>query len=365
MIGRARNLLARLLAGGGGPPSRGDVLFAFRALLGRDPENERVIGYHLTHRSVAELYTEIARSAEYTSKSKSSPYFHYNASIDASEVICAHEYPARAAMPGHVVNFLGVAMNVDFMSTARQLAGTVDEVPIPSNWHADMSEWAAALRAVDLARDEFTALELGCGWGCWMINTVVAARRRGLKVHAIGIEGDAAHVDFAREAFATNGIPTTQYTLHHGVAAARPGVALFPKSDSKGARWGSEPLFNPPPDVLSRSLASLRYDRVDIMPLADVIGSRPRVDLLHMDIQGGEADLVRDCRELLAAKVAYLVIGTHSREIEGALFATLLADGWVLEIERPAILELKEGKPPKIHGDGVQGWRNPRLIALD
>jgi hypothetical protein len=59
------------------------------------------------------------------------------------------------------------------------------------------------------------------------------------------------------------------------------------------------------------------------------------------------------------------VIGTHSREIEGELFATLLADGWVLEIERPAILELAKGKPPKTHGDGVQGWRNPRLLPID
>ena len=357
---RLRNLLSRLVAGGGGAPSRGDVLIAFRALLDREPENERAIAYHQTHETVADLYTEIARSAEYTSKSKSSPYFHLNASIDAAKVITAHDYPARVAMEGHVVNVLGVAMNVDFMSAARHLAGMVEEVPIPANWHADMAEWAAALRAVDLARGEFTVLELGCGWGCWMINTAVAARRRGLAVHAIGVEGDASHVEFAREAFATNGIPASQYTLLRGVAASSPGVALFPKSDRKGARWDSEPVFNPSPDVLSRSLATLRFDRVEIVPLADVIGDRKRVDLLHIDIQGGEARLVRECRKVLAERVAYLVIGTHSRQIEGELFETLLADGWVLEVERPAILKLADGAP-ETDSDGVQGWRNPRL----
>jgi hypothetical protein len=83
-----------------------------------DPENQRAIAYHMTHATVADLYTEIARSAECTSKAKSSPHFHLNASIDAARVIAAHDYPARVAMEGHVVNFLSVAMNVDFISTA-------------------------------------------------------------------------------------------------------------------------------------------------------------------------------------------------------------------------------------------------------
>jgi hypothetical protein len=40
----------------------------------------------------------------------------------------------------------------------------VEPIPIPANWHADIAEWAAALRAVDLARGSFTMAELGCGW---------------------------------------------------------------------------------------------------------------------------------------------------------------------------------------------------------
>ena len=62
-----------------------------------------------------------------------------------------------------------------------------------------------------------------------------------------------------------------------------------------------------------------------MIPLDEVIGSRPRIDLLHLDIQGGEANLVRDCIRSLEAKVTDLVIGTHSRTIEGRLFAELCA----------------------------------------
>jgi len=82
--------------------------------------------------------------------------------------------------------------------------------------------------------------------------------------------------------------------------------------------------------------------------------------LLHIDIQGGEADLVHNSLDLINNHVRYMFIGTHSREIEGRLFADLIPAGWYLEIERPAILNLEHG--PKVVIDGVQGWRNRRLL---
>jgi len=341
-------------------PTRAEVIEAFNRLLHRNPESERAIDFHLRHGTVADLYVEIAESAEYKSKARSSPFYHYNSLIDAEAIILGHDNPDRRSVEGHLVNFLGVAMNVKFMSTVHHLSGAVSEVPIPMNWHADMAEWAAALRAVDLAKDEFVVIELGCGWGCWMNNTAVAARRRGLKVHAIGVEADAAHVQFAREALATNGIRTEEYTLHQGVAASQSGKALFPKPDVQGTHWGSEPIFDAAPDVAARALASGEFDEVAIIPMAEVIADRRRIDLLHMDIQGGEARLVHDCLSLFSERVAYIVIGTHSRQVEGQLFGDLQAAGWLLEIERPAILALGE-EGPVTRSDGVQGWRNVRL----
>jgi hypothetical protein len=107
-------------------------------------------------------------------------------------------------------------------------AGEVEGIPIPANWHADVAEWGAALRAVDLARGTFTVIELGCGWGCWMNNTGVAARRTGLDVHLIGVEGDEGHVAFAKMACSANGFAPCQVTLHRGVAAPTGGIACFP-----------------------------------------------------------------------------------------------------------------------------------------
>jgi len=70
--------------------------------------------------------------------------------------------------------------------------------------------------------------------------------------------------------------------------------------------------------------------------------------------------LIAGCISGLTRSVAYLVIGTHSRAIEGRLFETLGAAGWRLEMERPAILAFG-AKGPEVVTDGVQGWRNPML----
>jgi hypothetical protein len=108
-------------------------------------------------------------------------------------------------------------------------------------------------------------------------------------------------------------------------------------------------------------VAGGRYDALPIVALAEIVADSQRIDLLHMDIQGGEADFVRDCMTSLNEKVAYIVVGTHSRAIEGRLMDNLTTAGWILEIERPSDFVITPTGPVTV-GDGVQGWRNPRLF---
>ena len=295
-----------------------------------------------------------------------SPFFHYQASFDALGVIQRHAVPDLKSSPGHVCNFLGVLVDADVLPVSLgPRGGQVEDIPIPANWHADIAEWAAALRAVDLARDSFTVIELGCGWGCWMNNTGAAARRAGLETQLVGIEGDAGHLEFARETCAANGFDLAQVTLHHGVAAGRAGTALFPRQERGGGEWGLEPILAATDEQCRAASEAESHDALPMLPLAELAAPFPRIDLLHVDIQGGEATLIAECLATLDEKVAYLVVGTHSRQIEGALFDTLLRSGWRLEIERPAILSIAAvaGRTNAVVAvDGVQGWRNPRLL---
>ena len=59
--------------------------------------------------------------------------------------------------------------------------------------------------------------------------------------------------------------------------------------------------------------------------------------------------------------VRRVLIGTHSRAIEGRLEEIFLKAGWRMEMDRPAIAPLQDGKPV-IYIDGVQMWANPDLV---
>lgn len=303
-----------------------------------------------------------AEIAELRDRPADSPFFHYNAAFDPQEVMRRHAVPGLVPRPGLLTNFLGVLIDPKFFpSILQDRAGEVEGIPIPANWHADIAEWGAALRAVDLARGRFTVMELGCGWGCWLNNTGVAARRAGLDVHLIGVEGDEGHIGFAHEACTTNGFREDQRSLHHGIAAAGSGFALFPRQKEAGMSWGLEPVFGASEEQRREAARTGDYDELPMIALGDLAAPHERIDLLHVDIQGGEADLVAGSLDLLREKVAYILIGTHSRAIEGRLFDMLLGKGWRLEIERPAILELGNPAAPVIV-DGVQGWRNTALL---
>ena len=150
-----------------------------------------------------------------------SAFFHYNACFNPQAVIRRPAVPGLLPRAGCLTNFLGVVIDPKFFpAILAERAGQVEAVPIPANWHADIAEWGAALRAVDLASGSFTMIELGCGWGCWMNNTGAAARHCALDVRLIGVEGDEGHVAFAREACTVNGFLPAQVSLHRGIAAA-------------------------------------------------------------------------------------------------------------------------------------------------
>jgi hypothetical protein len=87
-----------------------------------------------------------------------------------------------------------------------------------------------------------------------------------------------------------------------------------------------------------------------------------QIDLLHVDIQGGEETLFVNNEKLLNKKVKSIVIGTHSRIIEGKLFEFFYKLGWNLVAERALIGGIKNGRQENVV-DGVQYWKNPHGTA--
>lgn len=288
-------------------------------------------------------------------------FYHFDMMYDAFELVRRHAKPDPAPHPDCLTNFIGVHMPTSIFPPALAgREGEVEGVPIPSNWHADVAEFASALRAVDTAGDTFRMLELGCGWGCWMNITGAAARNTGRDVHVVGIEGDEGHVASARETLVLNGFDEATSRVVHGIAGPRTGYALFPRHERAGDEWGRKPVFDATAADMKRLAKT--HTKLDVHTLAS-LGDGKTFDLLHIDIQGGEFDFVESCLHDIEAKVRFMVIGTHSRTIEGQLMDLLLEREWVLEIDRPAIYSRNAKGESVLHIDGVHSWRNPRFHA--
>lgn len=337
------------------------VVSIYRALLQREPESFTAIEQHLATGSLEFAIACVTDSVEFQQRTRPGPLWNYTASFDPVQTVLAHENHSRRPVPGHRVNYLGVAVNVDRFFPTLKLENVVEPPPIPANWHTDVAELAAALRAVEQAGDEFVMVELGCGWGCWMNITAAAARLSGKKPFVTGVEGDEGHVVFAHEAMTINSLTPSNYRILRGIAAGQSGRAFFPRQKQSGVGWGLEPVFN----ATAREADSFRqsgiYDELQMITLSEIIEDRPRLDLLHIDIQGGEVGLIRESLDLLNKKVAYIVVGTHSRVIDGQIIDMLVRDGgWELEIERPCVFTI-DGGELTTHIDGVQGWRNRRM----
>ena len=285
--------------------------------------------------------------------------YHYYCEFDALELIRKYHVLQQAPEAGIVRNFLGARVKpVVHPEILGPRSGTVEGLPIPGNWHADIAEWAAALRSVEAAGDVYRILELGCGWGCWMTNMGVAARSRGKIVELTGIDADENHLRWAAGTLELNGFTREQYRLVHGVAASAPGGALFPRAASDAADYGRGA------EILSGAVNEAREDASDavILPCVTLaeLANHACLDLLHMDIQGSEGAFVSGSFAHVQTHVRRVLVGTHSRIIEGNLMSRFQQAGWRLEMERPVIAPLAGGKPVT-HIDGVQLWANPQL----
>ena len=342
-----------------------DVVWAYRICLDREPENAQVLKHHLKHcANRAELVRSFTSSDEFFQKVGAvgprlpSPFWNYLSAFDAIGTINRYANEHVQPSPAFVTNFLGVKTRPEFYpKILTERAGTVEPPPIPANWHADIAEWASGLRAVDLAGDRFVMLELGCGWGCWINNLGVAAKSAGKKVRLFGMEADQDSLRFARLAVKDNGFTDNEVTLTHGIAGRSGSVALFPRV-SPEAGGGSVAIFDPASEQLHRAVDSGEYVQVPVVDIGDLIRNEQKLDFLHVDIQGAELDVLTEQFDLLCRKVRYVFVGTHTKPIEGGLFELFTSGAkWKLEMERPAIFGLSDGRP-LVQVDGVQAWRN-------
>ncbi|MCU0705642.1 MAG: FkbM family methyltransferase [Fimbriiglobus sp.] len=346
---------------------------AFRFFMGRDQITEDDIRWHVEHHdSLPGFYRFLMQSEEFNVRMTASREAVREAvrsvapsdprptvapgTLSAREIVRRFPVYHGPGTPGFVTDHLGGKTHTSFVHWFPTISGVVWESPLVVERFHSLDEWVGTLRAVSEAdpNQPFVMMEFGAGWAPWCVSTVLACRMRGIKdVHVVGVEGSAGHVAFARQHFAHNNVSPSEYTLVEGIVGAD-GVAEFPDLDDPAADYGAA-------IVGGGDERKVRTVKVPSYSIATLLKSYPSVNLLHIDIQGSEADAIRASLKDVTRKVRRMVIGTHSRGIEHELLAMLSADGWLLEADTGCVFTYPDGKPV-LYKDGEQVWRNPQAV---
>jgi len=224
-------------------------------------------------------------------------------------------------------------------------------------------EWIGTLRSVLDAGGTFVGIELGAGWAPWLVICHGAAQVKGIDdVRLTGVEASEEHFAFMQRHFRANGLDPADFALHRAIVAAEDSVALFPKLHVAAEDYGANAVFAP--DERAAAAHRGELEEVPAIALETLLAPHDRVDLIHIDIQGHEEDVIRSALPSLNRKVRRMVIGTHSRAIEGHLLELLGGQGWTCEYEVPCGLGRDPDGQLSLRVDGEQLWRNSRVPAL-
>lgn len=272
-----------------------------------------------------------------------------------------------APQPGFVTDFHGGRTRTALLwNGVQHLDGTVQPLPIPADYHAETIEWVGTLRSVLEASGGYAVMEVGAGMGPWLVAAGVAARLRGLSpIRLAGIEADPVRFAAMHQNLADNGFDPDAHALIQGAAGVQSGVAHWPVRRDPRNDAGLRPVRDGVAEDLDYYEGNAgKMMEVQVHALGDLLARQPRWDLLHVDIQGGEAELCAGAIEAISHSVRRLVVATHSRVLDGAVMTILRDAGWRLEAEKPTRFLPQDGvaslERMTTH-DGTQVWRNPRL----
>lgn len=386
------------------------VNWCFKLLLGRAPESDAVIREHQSARNVLALLGVLYRSDEYRRRSLTPRWLQNlsdfvrsgggsDAAANAVQSHTAHPeeiyrgYEAedagrlavlvvKPATPaeGFYVDCFGQRFDPAHQPAIADRLGRVSTaLPLPGDGHlSDGIEYAAAALAFEAARgrDRFSAVELGAGWGPWTTFFGLSAQALGFKrIQLTAFEADAKRFAQLREHLAQNELVaadaaaegddgTLSWQLVNAAAWWQNETLLWPDHDNPlDAGMRAESLGDAPPAGDYRGHAS-GFRQIPAFDIVEKLSGAAPIDVLHIDIQGSEAELVPKAMDFLNAQVRSMFIGTHSRKIEGDLMELLFEQGWQLLREKPCRFDHYSTAPTlagRTVADGGQYWKNPRL----
>jgi hypothetical protein len=223
----------------------------------------------------------------------------------------------------------------------------------------DLFEWIDMFEAVTLARNRYTMLDLGAGYGRWLVNGALAARQKHLDFFVVGVEAEDIHYEWMLEHLHDNGVASHQYLAIHGPVSDTEKSVFFTQGHS--TEWYGQSIA-PSAELNLGEWSGAAVKPVRAISIVDILDQVGCLDSLHADLQGEERIIFPACIDRLNRNVKRVHIGTHSREIEDELCDLFCHNGWQNHFAFPSLTKnVPTAFGPIDFQDGVQSWINPRL----
>lgn len=308
--------------------TRDEVIWAYRLILGREPESEAMVEAQRQYNpDLATLRRGLLESQEFAASTTAWLENSPNAMKLDVDLLRRHAAPARELTDGsdYCADWLGVKTNV------KLLGIPVNRHDIPTTPDRYCYEYASLLTVIDRVHDQkrFTMVELGAGWGPWISAAGVVCRRRKFQqINLVGVEADAGRCRLMQSHLSGNDLldaPNVKCRLFQGAAWTNDGTVYFPEIDpvkDHGAAVSVTPTVK---DYRGRPLEHIAVPAYSLPTICDGLET---IDYMHWDIQGSEATLAFSASEFLDNSVRYLYIGTHNLEIEGQLIRFFYEHDW-------------------------------------
>lgn len=204
--------------------------------------------------------------------------------------------PDALPCPGFYTDFSGVRTRLSYFGIDSHPAERhVGAIPFPDDClHAEAIEYLAAIVALEQAQDSFSIVELGAGYGPWLVFGAKAAQRRGISnINLLAVEADLQRHQLFCTHLADNGLPLPkglgeqvvggmQVRCIHGAISDNIGKVSF--GSQSVLDWGAAPITDGGTEDY-RGI-TVETHEIDTYTLEAVLADVPFVDFMHMDIQG-------------------------------------------------------------------------------
>jgi len=256
--------------------------------------------------------------------------------------------------PGYNADFIGTTTRASFYKGSF----CYDDPTFVATDYPEFDEeyfpWIDVLESIVAARDQFVMMELGAGYGKWLVRAAKALRQiSNMPYLLIGVEAEPEHYQWMKLHFMDNGIDPEKHLLIEAAVSDHDGHVMF--ETGRGDEHYTHKI------ITNIANSSVSVKQVPAISLRSLLKSFDKIDLIDLDVQGSELIILKASAEELKEKVKRVHIGTHSSTIENNLRSLFSDMGWICLNDYLYQEECLTPFGTIKFDDGVQTWVNSDL----